>query len=596
MKLPRIPATVPGLLASLLTSAAAHAQWSVPVRPGQRPQETYPEYDPRRHAGNNLLQPFSKEEWEASSFAPKEAVEKWKDLRYGMFIHFSLTAKAGRDLSWGVVKHVKWPDSYGSAVAAPGTPQTDEYTQWTKDMKLEKFDAKEWVRTAKEAGFKYIVIITKHHDGFHMWDTEFSDFKITKTPFGRDYFKEIADACHEAGMPIGIYYAQREFYHPDYDPKNPTGERHKRYIDYNNKVVHELCTKYGKIDIFWFDAVWWNKMFSADMWNSEALYRQIRKDQPDILINNRASIPGDFDTPEQINGSYQERAWETARCLGPHWCYSGGQPQSKRWIIQVLTSSACGNGNMILSWGPHWDGEYDAKEKARLLEVGDWLKTNGESVYGTRTGPWLPAAWGGSTKKGNLVYLHVHQAKDGKVTLPAIPEKILSAKLLDGGAKVAFEQTPAGVTVQVTEDKDNGDRVVVLELDREHQGKPIRSDFAKTSLFDDVSAYGSRIYDFDTTVAKPGETLDLKKLHDVTGVSIPAGGAGSVKIETSADGKTWRDVAVAKLGAETFETAVTEFNAGAFLPGREIRYLRITPAGDAKLPAQGRIGVFGFRK
>lgn len=592
MKIPRLHATVPSLLALLLTSATAHAQWSVPVERGLRPQDTYPDYDPRRHAAKHLLQPFAKEEWEASSYAPKEAVEKWKDMRYGMFIHFSLTAKAQRDLSWGTVKS-KAPDG---SYSAPGKPCVEPYVQWTKDMKLEKFDAREWVRIAKEAGFKYMVIVTKHHDGFHMWDTEFSDFKITNTPFRRDYLKELVDACHEAKFPVGFYYAQREFYHPDYDPTHPTGEFHKRYIDYNNKVVHELCTKYGKIDIFWFDAAWWNKMFTADMWDSEALYRQIRKDQPDILINNRASIPGDFDTPEQINGSYQERAWETARCLGPLWCYSGGEPRSKSWIIQVLTSSACGNGNMILSWGPHWDGEYDKKETARLLEVGAWLKTNGESVYGTRTGPWLPAAWGGSTKKGKRVYLHVHRAKGGKVTLPSIPERIRSAKLLDGGAKVDFAQTASGVTVQVVEDKEYGDRVVVLELDREPQGQPIRSDLVKVSLFDDVSAYGSRIHEFDASAAKSGASLDLKQVSKVTGVSIPAGGSGSVKIETSSDGKTWREVTVAKLGAETFETSVTELTSGAFLPGRETRYLRITPVNQAKLPAGGRIGVFGFRK
>ena len=148
-----------------------------------------------------------------------------------------------------------------------------------------------------------------------MWDTAYSDFKITKTPFGRDYLKELADACHQAEMPWGIYYAQREWYHPDYDPANPKGERHQRYLEYNRNVCRELCTKYGKLDFFWFDAAWWGAMFTADMWEAESLTRALRALQPHMLINNRASLPGDFDTPEQRAGFYQERAWEACLSL-----------------------------------------------------------------------------------------------------------------------------------------------------------------------------------------------------------------------------------------------------------------------------------------
>lgn len=566
---------------------AAHAQWSVLVNPGQRPQETFPAEDPRRRAPNFAMQPFTREEWNASSFAPAEAVEKWKDMRYGMFIHFSVSAYEKKDLSWGSVVSKKWPDP-GEKINPPGVKNTDPYTAWPALMKLEKFDAKEWVALAKDNGFKYIVVIAKHHDGFHMWDTAESDFKITNTPFGRDYLKEIADACHAAGLGFGIYYAQREWYHPDYDPKNPTGERHKRYIAYNNRVIHELCTKYGKVDIFWFDAAWWGGMFRADMWDAEALYRQIRKDQPDIMINNRASIPGDFDTPELTAGHYQTRGWETAQCLEATWSYSGAPSKPKERIIRdLIAASACANGNVILSWGPHWDCAFDPAQIARIREIGAWLKTNGDAIYGTRTGPWLPAPWGGSTKKGTKVYLHVFRPMPGGVTLPPIPEKILSARLLSGGAPATFRQDAKGVTVSFNFDSANPDNVVELTLDREHTASPIAASREKVSLFDDTGAYGAVLKSFDAAKIV-GAGVDLGAVYQVTGLHLPSP-VSPAKVEWSKDGVTWTAVSAEPAAPATTEVTLADFHSGALLPGRDVRYLRFAPGA---LPAKGRVEVF----
>ncbi|KIO77601.1 hypothetical protein TH53_08065 [Pedobacter lusitanus] len=353
----------------------AMSQWSV-LKDDPRPK-------------SELYQRFTKEKWNASNFATPEDMKWFNDARFGMFITFGLSAYVNKDLSWPVVYTRKAPDS------GHGAYPDSVWTKWPSLFKLQKFNADEWVKIAQNAGMKYIVVIAKHHDGFHMWDTEYSDFKITNTPFGRDYLKELSDACHKVGMRFGIYYSQRDWHHPDYAPVDSStikqipdapyfeplpgkevkpGPSHQKYIDYQFNVVRELCTKYGKVDLFWFDACWWGGMFTADMWDAEKLTRMIRKLQPGIIINNRASLPGDFDTPEQRIGMYQERSWESCMTLNGSWAYSPAPVKPVKLLIHDLLSSAAGNGNVLLSWGALWNGEFDSEQKDSLLEIGQWLK------------------------------------------------------------------------------------------------------------------------------------------------------------------------------------------------------------------------------
>ena len=359
----------------------AEAQWSIL------------DSDKTKKVSPHLLQRFTPEEWNASNFASKKDLEWFTAARYGMFIHFGLSTYKGKDLSWGVCQTRKPPDK-GS-----GPYPESEWTKWSQKFIFEEFSAEEWIEIAHRAGMKYIVTIAKHHDGFHMWDSKYSDFKVTNTPYGRDYLKEIADACHKSGMKFGIYYSQRDWYHPDYSPVDPDvidvidqppyykaksgrsvrpGPDHKKYIDYQFKAVKELCTNYGKVDIFWFDACYWGGMFTADMWDSERLTRMIRELQPGIIINNRASLPGDFDTPEQKIGMYQSpRPWESCITLCGSWSWSPTPLKTKEKLIQIISATACGNGNMLLSWGPKWEGAFDPLQVKRLEEVGQWLKLYG---------------------------------------------------------------------------------------------------------------------------------------------------------------------------------------------------------------------------
>jgi alpha-L-fucosidase len=454
-----------GLLA-LIGLFQANAQWSIL------------EDDTSKQAPYYLLHKFTPEEWKASNYASKEKLEWFTSARYGMFIHFGLSTYVGRDLSWGICYTRKAPDK------GHGNYPDSVWTKWPQNFEFSEFDAQEWVDIAREAGMKYMVVIAKHHDGFHLWDTKYSDFKITNTPFGRDYLKEIADACHKSGMKFGIYYSQRDWYHPDYAPvdtsvidrvDNPPyfkvkeglelqqGPGHKQYIEYQFNAVRELCSNYGKVDVFWFDACWWGGMFTADMWDSEKLTRMVRELQPGIIINNRASLPGDFDTPEQKIGMYQSpRPWESCVTLCRTWSWSPTPVKSTKTIIQMLTSTACGNGNLLLSWGPKWEGAFDTLQVRRLKEVGEWLESYGHTIYNTKGGPWHPEKWGGSTCRGKKAFVHITGEIGEHMRLPAIGNKLVHADCLTDG-EVKFAQN--GEYIDIKLEKAVSDQVsIIVEL------------------------------------------------------------------------------------------------------------------------------------
>jgi alpha-L-fucosidase len=585
------------LLAAVMVFSASlsHAQWSVRLSDGKSLKEMFGADDPRRNLPDYLFQPFSSKEWEASNFASAPDVARFQDLRYGMFIHFGLSTFKGKDLSWGTVQSIKWPDKGKNGSVAPPGPITDEYLQWPAEMRLEKFNATEWLRLAKECGFRYIVVIAKHHEGFHMWDTAYSDFKITRTPFGRDYLKEIADACHKAEMPWGIYYAQREWYHPDYDPRNHKGERHQRYLEYNRNVCRELCTKYGKVDFFWFDAAWWGGMFTAEMWEAESLTCMLRELQPHMLINNRASLPGDFDTPEQRAGFYQERAWEACLSLTESWSWSGTPPKSYEQMVRILASTACANGNALVSWGPHWDGAFDPKEVSRLREIGEWLKRNGESIYGTRGGPWLPGAWGGSTRKGNAVYLHVLDSQLSTLSLPPIHARVESTRLLANAEAVPFTQNADGLVLTLPSSrKDLPDTIVALTLDRP-VSVTVRSG-ASQPVFGDTVAYGGVVFARTNVIASAGEVeLDVGKARKITAVVVEQESESlPLRLSLSSDNQTWNQVAMTDQCPKIWEVTIESQAQGAILPGQIARYLRIqVPTKNLPVTLR-RVEAYGF--
>ena len=264
---------------------------------------------------------FAPEVWDGYSFAKEEDLRWFRDAKFGLFLHVGISALGMVDISWSRETHkLPDPERWGGVVS------NEVYDSWAKEIAFPAFDAKKWAALARESGFRYVVIITKHHDGFHMWDTAYSDYKITNAPFGRDYLRELVDAFRAEGLKIGFYYSQRDWHHPDYEPVPVEDafrldeppyfamkagktwhltEKQKRYQRYMYDTVRELMTDYGKIDVLWWDAEWCGGMFTEEMWNTGEVEAMARQLQPHIIINNRGSLPGDFDTPECHTGFFQ---------------------------------------------------------------------------------------------------------------------------------------------------------------------------------------------------------------------------------------------------------------------------------------------------
>jgi alpha-L-fucosidase len=587
-------------------------------------QWAHKEGDPMPHSEGYLVQPFTKVEWDASNYAPEHDIQWFRDAKVGFLAQFGLSTHNYAEVSWGLCYTRKAPD-YGH-----GPIPDDIWPAYAKELKFEKFNAREWVELMQRAGFKYFVAQAKHHEGFHWWDTRQSDFKVTNTPFGRDLLKELADACHAAGMPFGIYYCQREWYHPDYCPVDtskvvftgslwwklkpgeisPMGPTHQKYLEYNKKAVCELLTQYGKVDIFWWDAAWWGGMFTAEMWDAENLTRMVRKLQPHILENNRASLPGDFDTPEQRLGNFQDwRPWETCLPLGEEWANPRSPLKPFSQLIGSIVHNVCCDGNIMFGFGPQWDGSFTEAQKTRLFEVGNWLKQNDSSIYATRGGPWKFSDWGGSTYRGTKVYLHIIQWNGETLRLPEITErKVISSRLLSGEA-VSVKQTGKVIEIIVPQARqDSIDTVVELTMDKSVDGlKAIESggvSFFNATTYGHVisakatvtpSSRGSKdqgtpnllvaenpICDYAFRTAEelnPWVQIDLGREFNVTYVRVmnPAGfsHAKTFHLSVSIDGKAWKEVWKTNSVKELLEIPINGFLAGALVPGMKTRYIRL---------------------
>ena len=381
-------------------------------------------------------------------------IQWWQDAKFGLFIHWGPVSIKGTEIGWS-----RQAPSRDRSMRRGGIPGP-EYDALYKQFDPVRFDADEWVALAKAAGMKYLVFTTKHHDGFSMFDTKLSDYNIMNSPFGRDVSAELAAACQRAGLKLGWYYSQPDWYHPDY--RHP--ERHDRYIEFMHGQVRELCTNYGQVDIVWFDGL---RGVAAD-WDAERLLRMIRSLQPGVLINNRADLPADFDTPEQRIGRFQlERPWESCITIGTQWAYKpDDETKSLAHCINMLVRTVGGGGNLLLNVGPMPNGQIDPDHAQRLREIGKWLKPIGESIYRTRGGPFLPGPWGATTHRDRDIFVHILNWIEPTIRLPGLDARIVGSRLLTGGS-VEVTQDSDGIAITVPPaDQDPRDTVVVLTLDR----------------------------------------------------------------------------------------------------------------------------------
>jgi alpha-L-fucosidase len=494
----------------------------------------------------------------ATPFVPvqAEAIRAWQDKRFGMFIHWGPVSLTAREIGW--------------SRGAP-TP-IEEYDNLYKQFNPTLFDADSWVKVAKDAGMKYIVLTTKHHDGFCLWDTKLSDYNIMKTPFRRDVVKELAAACKKGGIAFGTYYSVCDWHHPDFPFTSPGGgvKREKSDLDSYNKYllgqIRELITNYGPLITIWNDVP---QMFEGRGVETIKLVRSL---QPDITINDRSGDGGDYSTPEQqIGGFNLERPWESCMTISAHnaWAWGGANDGVKPLVscLQMLISGAGGDGNILLNVGPRPDGMIDPAQSDRLKEVGDWLAKYGESIYGTRGGPFKPGKWGASTRKGNRIYVHVYQFDGDQLALPAIPAKITAAKVLTGGP-VEFQQTGSGITLTVPAASHGAiDTLIALDLDKPAMEIPplkvarpsgslaIGAKATASNIFQNDAGYGADKAlddDMDSRWATDGGTsqawleVDLGKPNDLTKVEIcewvdSGNRVRQFKLEYK-DGQAWKTI------------------------------------------------------
>jgi len=355
----------------------------------------------------------------------------WHEARFGMFVHWGLYSQLGRH-EW-VMNRERIP--------------IPEYEKLAATWKPKRRPAREWARLAVKAGMKYMVMTTKHHEGFCLWDTGQTDYNAVKCGPGRDLVREYVEACREFGLRIGFYHSLMDWHHPDGARCAKSEKARRRFLDFTQGCVRELCTHYGKIDIMWYDVPW--PLESPEAWESAKMNRMVRRLQPDILINNRSQLPEDFGTPEeQAVAERQGRAWEACMTFNGSWGYMPSAPEedwrSVREVLGLLATCSGGQGNLLLNIGPKPDGSVPDEAVPRLKAVGKWLATNGEAVYGQvdradmQMDRMLNGWW---SVKGRTAYFWCTRWPGTELALGGIRSTVERATLLDGGKRLRLTQT-----------------------------------------------------------------------------------------------------------------------------------------------------------
>ncbi|MHB9024037.1 MAG: alpha-L-fucosidase [Armatimonadota bacterium] len=352
---------------------------------------------------------------------------RWfKEARFGMFIHWGLYAQIGRH-EW-VMNLERIP--------------VEEYELLADSWKPAPNAARAWAKLAKAAGMRYMVMTTKHHEGFCLFDSQLTDYTAAKRGPGRDLVAEYVEAARAEGLHVGFYYSLMDWHHPDGAACLHDEAARRRFVDYTHGLVRELCSNYGKLDILWYDVSW---PLSPEGWESERLNAMVRKLQPEIIINDRSGIPEDFGTPEgHITPAGPGRAWESCMTFNSAWGYAPIDTtyHTTTSVLQMLRQVANGNGNLLLNVGPAPDGSVPDTCERVLRETGAWLAKNGESIY-TATDP-IQQEWtflGAFTRKARTLYFHARFWPGGNFAIGGLQNvKVVRASFLNGPA-IKFTQT-----------------------------------------------------------------------------------------------------------------------------------------------------------
>ena len=415
-----------------------------------------------------------------------ERMKWWTDARFGMFIHWGLYALPARH-EW--VKNAE-------------RMTNEQYQKYFEMFNPDMWDPHEWAKMAKAAGMKYVVLTAKHHEGFCMFDSKFTDYKSTNTPYGKDIVKEYVEAFRAEGLKVGFYYSLLDWHHPDYtiDSNHPLrqisdsayarinkGRDMTKYREYIKNQVRELLTNYGEISIIWFDFSFPGKHGKGhDDWDSENLLKMARSLQPGIIVDDRLDLDNleggwDFTTPEQVqvvkwpevNG--KRVPWETCQTFSGSWGYYRDEYtwKSPAQLLELLIESVSKGGNLLLNVGPTARGVFDSRAQDRLKAIGDWMKFNNRSIYGCTEAPEGITAPANTLLTYNPVakrlYIHLLAYPLGSLTLSNIGDKVKYIQFLNDASEIRYRPS----------DESKNDLILSLPIQKPQVEIPVLEVFLK---------------------------------------------------------------------------------------------------------------------
>ena len=390
----------------------------------------------------------------------------FKSARLGMFVHWGHSSVRGWELSWPLVGGVfSLPYCQNVAIA--------EYHQNAENFNPTAYNPRQWANLAKSLGVQYVILTTKHHDGFALFPTKTTDFHFHNDH--SDLVQQFVEAMREAGLKVGFYFSLIDWHHPDYPAfteadkpyrfdrlPQPTPQQWSRFVEVMFEQIRELLTNYGQIDIIWFDGSWER---TPEQWRAEELAQTIRQLQPDILINDRLPRQGDFTTPEQfVPPQPPDEPWEVCLTMNESWGYNTADNnyKSARDLVHTLCEIAGKGGNLLLNVSPMGDGRIPPAQQERLEAVAQWMNRYGESILNTQPGlePWQ--FYGSSTRKDNFYYLHLLMKPYETISVRGIPIKqIKSVKIVGGNESLAYT-TRCAILDELTQPNPQGELTITV--------------------------------------------------------------------------------------------------------------------------------------
>lgn len=536
--------------------------------------------------------------------AQKDRRMEWfREARFGMFIHWGLYALPAGEWN-GNAGHAEW-------IRDSARIPLEQYNQFLGQFNPTQFDADAWARMAKRAGMKYLVITSKHHDGFCLWDSKLTDWDVASTPFKRDILKELERACRKQGIRFATYHSIMDWHHPDYLPRRPwekerstEGADFERFRTYLKGQLKEIVTGY-RPGILWFDGEWENT------WTHEMgkdLYAYVRSLDSKIIINNRVDkgrsgmqgltkdggFVGDYGTPEQeIPGKGLPGVdWESCMTMNDHW---GWNKADKNWkttedLIRKLIDIASKGGNYLLNVGPKPDGTFPAEAIERLEGIGQWMDKNGEAIYETTASPFAKLRWGRATVrtegKTTTLYLHVFDwPQDGRLVVPGLKSAPAKAWLLASGDKVNFESGDTGVTLNVpAQAPDPISTTIALRFKQ----PPV---IEETSALPELSG-ALTLKAADAEIH--GQSLRYESGHgkDNLGYWIEPKDWAEWKVKVTKPGKYQVSVDTAAQGNSHLKLVIGQKTLTVDVPDTgDYTKFKVTPAGELELPAGASLSI-----